>query len=107
MKLLVRRADGLSASEAKNLADTLRGQIGSGVVVLGNRLEEKASILVALTPDAAARLKAVDLARALGKIIGGGGGGKPDLAEAGGKFPEKLDEALAKAPELLESLLSR
>jgi alanyl-tRNA synthetase len=105
MKLLTRRADGLSPSELKNLADTLRGKIGSGAVVIGNRLEEKAAILVALTPDVTARIKAVDLARALGKIIGGGGGGKPDLAEAGGKFPEKLDEALAKAPDILAGIL--
>jgi alanyl-tRNA synthetase len=105
LKLLVRRVEGLSPSEVKNLADTLRDKVKSGVVVIGNRLEDKASLTVALTKDAAERLKAVDLARPLGKIIGGGGGGKPDLAEAGGKLVDKLDEALHQAKEKLEEVL--
>jgi alanyl-tRNA synthetase len=105
LRLLVRRVDGLSPSEVKNLADALRDKIQSGVVVIGNRMEDKASLTVALTKDAVERLKAVDLARPLGKIIGGGGGGKPDLAEAGGKLVEKLDEALKAAREKLEEVL--
>jgi len=107
VRLLVRRVEGLSPSEVKNLADTLRGQIGSGVVVIGNRLEEKAALTVALTKDLTARLQAVDLARPLGKIIGGGGGGKPDLAEAGGKAVEKLDEALEGAAAALAQILEK
>ena len=107
VKLLVRRVDGLSPSEIKNLADTLRDRIKSGVVVIGNRLEDKASLTVAATKDMLDRMKAVDLARPLGKIIGGGGGGKPDIAEAGGKLPEKLDEALHAAKEHLREILKR
>jgi len=105
VKLLTKLVEGLEPSEAKNLADTLRGQLGSGVVVIGNRLEGKASLLVALTSDLTARVKAVDLVRDLGKIIGGGGGGRPDMAEAGGKLPEKLPEALARAGEILAARL--
>jgi alanyl-tRNA synthetase len=107
VNLLVRRVDGLNASEVKNLADTLRERIKSGIVVIGNRLDEKASLTVALTQDIVSRMKAVDLARPLGKIIGGGGGGKPDIAEAGGKLPEKLDEALSAAKEHLREILKR
>ena len=106
-KLVVRRVEGLSPSEVKNLADTLREKIASGVVVIGNRLEDKASLTVALTKDAVHKLKAVDLARPLGKIIGGGGGGKPDIAEAGGKLVEKLDEALHSAKARLEEVLNK
>jgi alanyl-tRNA synthetase len=62
---------------------------------------------VALTKDLTARLQAVDLARPLGKIIGGGGGGKPDLAEAGGKAVEKLDEALEGAAAALAQILEK
>jgi alanyl-tRNA synthetase len=105
LRLLVKRVEGLSPAEAKNLADSLRDKIKSGVVVIGNRLEDKAAILVALTKDAAEMFKAVDLARPLGKIIGGGGGGKPDMAEAGGKFPEKLQEALDHARDALGEIL--
>ncbi len=107
IKLLVRRVEGLSPSEIKNLADTLRGRIQSGVVVIGNKLEDKASLTVAATKDMLGRMKAVDLARPLGKIIGGGGGGKPDIAEAGGKLTDKLDEALKSAKAHLEGILKR
>ncbi len=105
VKLIVRRVDGLSGSEVKNLADSLRERVKSGVVVIGNRLEGKANLTVAATKDLLHRLKAVELARPLGRIIGGGGGGKPDLAEAGGRFPEKLEEALAAAADILAAIL--
>jgi alanyl-tRNA synthetase len=107
VKLLVRRVEGLSPSEVKNLADTLRDRIKTGVVVIGNRIEDKASLTVAATKDMLDRMKAVDLARPLGRIIGGGGGGKPDLAEAGGKLIDKLDEALHSAREKLEEVLKK
>ena len=107
IKLLVRRVEGLSPSEIKNLADSLRDRIKSGVVVIGNRLEDKASLTVAATKDMLDRMKAVDLARPLGKIIGGGGGGKPDIAEAGGKLVEHLDEALHSAKAHLKDILHR
>ncbi len=105
VRLMTRLVEGLDPSEAKNLADTLRQQIKSGVVVIGNRLGGKAALLVALTEDLTQKLKAVDLARELGKIIGGGGGGKADIAEAGGKKPEALEEALKQAAEVLRKRL--
>jgi len=75
----------------------LRGKLGSGVVVLGRAAEEKASLLVAVTPDLTRRVPAGTLVRALGKRIGGGGGGRPDMAEAGGRDVSRLDEALGAA----------
>lgn len=107
VKLLVKRVDGMSSSEVKNLADSLRNRIQSGVVIIGNHLEAKATVTVGLTKDLLDKMKAVDLAGPLGKIIGGGGGGKPELAEAGGKAPEKLDEALDSAAGLLEKILDK
>jgi len=106
VKLLVQRVDGMSSSEVKNLADSLRDRLKSGVVVIGNSLGEKATVTVGVTPDLVSRLKASELARSLGKIIGGGGGGRPELAEAGGKFPEKLDEALEAAHSTLGEILA-
>ena len=76
-------------------------------MVIGNRLEDKASLTVAATKDLLDRMKAVDLARPLGKIIGGGGGGKPDIAEAGGKLVDQLDEALHAAKGHLKDILHR
>jgi alanyl-tRNA synthetase len=95
LPVLARRVDGLGRSEARQLADTLRQRHGSLVVVLGRGEERKASLLVAVTPDLAPRLPAGELVRRLARVVGGGGGGRPDLAEAGGKSPENLDEALS------------
>jgi alanyl-tRNA synthetase len=95
VKLLAQRVDGVGAKELRELADGLRGKLGSGVVVLGRADGEKASLLVAVTEDLKQKLPAGDLVRSLGKIIGGGGGGRPDMAEAGGRDPGRLDEALA------------
>jgi alanyl-tRNA synthetase len=94
IKVLTERADALSPKELRELADSLRRKLGSGVVVLGRAEGARASLLVAVTQDLVARLPAVELVRSLAKIIGGGGGGRPDLAEAGGKDAARLDEAL-------------
>jgi alanyl-tRNA synthetase len=96
-RVLARRVEGLSPQEMRELADALRGRLHSGVVVLGRAEGKKASLLVAVTEDLTKKVAAGDLVRALGKIIGGGGGGRPDMAEAGGKNAERLDEALSEA----------
>ena len=107
VKLFTARADGLEAAEMRELADVLRGALGSGVAVLGRAETDKASILVAVTKDLTGKIRAGDLVRALGKVIGGSGGGRPDLAEAGGKEPGRLDEALGQAAGELERCMQR
>jgi alanyl-tRNA synthetase len=94
VRVLVERVDGLGPQELRELADTLRQKLRSGVVILGRAEADKASVLVAVTPDLTSRVHAGELVRELGPAIGGGGGGRPDLAEAGGKNPAGLDEAL-------------
>jgi alanyl-tRNA synthetase len=81
----------------RELSDTLKERIGSGVIVLGCEKEGKASILVAVTKDLSSRFKAGEIIKALAPTIGGSGGGRPELAQAGGGRPEKLDEALEAA----------
>jgi alanyl-tRNA synthetase len=78
----------------RELSDTLKDLIGSGVIVIGCEKDGKANLLVAVTKDLSSRLKAGDIIKSLTPIIGGSGGGKPELAQAGGTRPEKLDEAL-------------
>lgn len=78
----------------RDLADTLKDSIGSGVIVLGSENAGKANLLAAVTKDLAGRFKAGDIIKALSPLIGGSGGGKPELAQAGGNKPEKLAEAL-------------
>ncbi len=99
VKLFAQRVDGLEPKEMRELADSLRGKLGSGVVVLGRADGPKASLLVAVTEDLRKSLPAGDLVKSLAKIISGGGGGRPDMAEAGGKDPSKLDDALAAAKD--------
>ncbi len=104
MTVQARRVPEMSPAELRNLADTLRQKLGSGVVVLGMESGGKATILAAVTDDLTARIRAGDLVRELATVIGGRGGGKPNLAQAGGPDVAKLDEALQKTHEVVESI---
>jgi alanyl-tRNA synthetase len=104
-RVLAERVDGLAPQEMRELADGLLAKLGSGVVVLGRTEGEKASLLVAVTDDLKDRVPAGGLVKELAGIIGGGGGGRPDRAEAGGREPQRLDEALSRAvPAVAERL---
>ncbi len=101
-------ADLLDADESslKTWAERLRDSMGSGIAVLGCKNEEKAAVVVAVSADLTSRVSAGKLVAELAAIMGGRGGGRPDLAQAGGKEPAKLAAALAAAPQVLEKLLS-
>jgi len=105
VKLLTRRADDISGGDLRNLADSLRSKLKSGVVVLGSVSDSKVTLLTAVTKDLLDRVSASSLIAKLAPIVGGKGGGKPDLAQAGGKDPDKLGEALDRAPGALRELL--
>jgi alanyl-tRNA synthetase len=105
VKFLTRRVDDVSGGDLRNLADEMRSKIKSGVVVLGSVSDSKVTLLTAVTKDLVERLPATSLLGKLAPIVGGKGGGKPDLAQAGGKDPEKLDEALEKVAGALRELL--
>jgi alanyl-tRNA synthetase len=104
-KIVARRADGLSGPEMRLLADSIKKRIGTGVVILGKAEEGKATLLVAVTPDLAGKLRAGELAKALGPLVGGRGGGKAELAEAGGKDPSGVEAALEAGLDRVSSLL--
>ncbi|MEK6371332.1 MAG: alanine--tRNA ligase [Acidobacteriota bacterium] len=105
VKLLTRRADDVSGGDLRNLADSLRSKLKSGVVVLGSVSDSKVTLLTAVTKDLVDRVSASSLIAKLAPIVGGKGGGKPDMAQAGGKDPDKLGEALDRAPGALRELL--
>ena len=105
VKLLARRVDDVSGGDLRNLADTFRSKLKSGVVVLGSTTDGKVTLLTAVTKDLLDRVQANTLIGKLAPIVGGKGGGKPDLAQAGGKDAERLNEALAQAPAALRELL--
>ncbi len=103
VKVVTRRLDGVDARTMREMADRMRQQHGSAVVVLGSDLGEgKVALLVAVTPDLTSKIKAGDIIKNIAPIVGGTGGGRPDLAQAGGRDASKLDEALAKVPTLLQ-----
>jgi alanyl-tRNA synthetase len=93
------------ARTLRELADKLRDKLGSGVVALGAEVDGKAVLLVAVTKDLTGKLKAGDLVREAAKLIGGAGGGKPDLAQAGGPDPAGLAAALEKVQALAMAAL--
>jgi alanyl-tRNA synthetase len=95
VKVLARRVPPLPMNELRNLADTFRGKLKSGIVLLGTETEGKATLLAAVTADVQGRISAHELAQTMAPIVGGKGGGKPDLAQAGGKDPSQIDAALA------------
>jgi alanyl-tRNA synthetase len=100
-RLLTARVDGLDGRELRELVDQLRDRLGSGIIVLGGETDGKASLLVAVTSDLTSRFHAGQLIRPLAEHVGGKGGGRPELAQAGGPRPQGLDQALATAESLL------
>ena len=97
-------AANVSADDVKKLrelADSLRDKLGSGILALGSDINGKATLLVTVSSDLVSRFKAGDLVREMAPIIGGSGGGKSEMAQAGGSQPEKLPEALEKLYALI------
>lgn len=104
----VQRTDGLDVNGMRALADQLREKLKSGVIALGAVSgDEKVSLLVVVTKDLIGRLKAGELIKGMASEVGGSGGGRPEMAQAGGKDPAKLDAALEKVFALVERTLQR
>ncbi|MDA1129625.1 MAG: alanine--tRNA ligase [Chloroflexi bacterium] len=101
------RTSANSADGMREMGDFLRDKLGSVVVVLAAVIEGNPMLIAMVTPDLVERgLHAGNLARDTAKVMGGGGGGRPEMAQAGGKQPEKLDEALSGVPALVRQGLT-
>ena len=107
VKLARRKVADLDKDALRGLADSLKAKIKSGVVVIASASDGKVQIVVAVTPDLTGRVKAGQIVKEIAPIVGGGGGGRPDFAEAGGKQPEKIDEMLAAAEGVIAKLLAK
>ena len=104
----VQRTDGLDVNGMRALADQLRDKLKSGVVALGAATDDgKVSLLVVVTKDLVGKLKAGDLIKVMAAEVGGTGGGRPEMAQAGGKDPSRLDASLEKVFGLVETTLQR
>jgi alanyl-tRNA synthetase len=106
VKVLAHRVDNLERAQMRTLVDQLRDKIGSGVVVLGSTSNGSVSLIVGVTKDLTGRIQAGKVIAPVAQKVGGKGGGRPDLAEAGGKDPGALDSALAQVYTVVESLLA-
>ncbi len=104
LKVLTRRIEDLDRNQMRQLADSLKAQ--ADVVVLGTRREDRVALLVAVRNETASRVSARKVVDRLARICGGGGGGKDTLAEAGGRDPSRLDEALGQGSEVVRALLA-
>jgi alanyl-tRNA synthetase len=105
VKVLSQRVDGLDKSQMRNLVDELRGKLGSGVVVLGAAAEGRVSLIVGVSKDLVGRVQAGKVVGAIAAKVGGKGGGRPDLAEAGGSDVAGLDAALGSAKDVVGEML--
>lgn len=107
VKLLAAEVDGVDMNGLRDLGDQLKEKLGEGVVVLASGNDGKVSLMVTAT-DAAMKqgAHAGNLIKAIAGLVGGGGGGRPNMAQAGGKNPAGIQEALKKAAEVLEGQLS-
>ncbi|MGA8159520.1 MAG: alanine--tRNA ligase [Acidobacteriaceae bacterium] len=106
IKVLAQRVDALDRGQMRTLVDNLRNKLGSGVVVLGGAQEDgKVALIVGVTKDLTGKVQAGKIVGAIAKQVGGSGGGRPDMAEAGGKDASALDAALKSAAEVVGGLV--
>ncbi len=107
VKVLRHRADQLERGQLRTLVDNLKQKAGESVVVLASAQPEgKVAIIAGVTPGLIKRIQAGKLVGAVAKLVGGAGGGKPDIAEAGGKDPSQIGAALEAVPQIVSDLLA-
>jgi alanyl-tRNA synthetase len=105
VKVLAHRVDNLERAQMRTLIDQLRDKVGSGVVVLGSATDGKVSLIAGVTKDLTQRVQAGKVIGQVATKVGGKGGGRPDMAEAGGNKPEALDSALNEVYTVVDSML--
>jgi alanyl-tRNA synthetase len=106
IKVLAHRVDNLERGQMRTLVDQLRDKLGSGVVVLGSASNGNVALIVGVTKDLTSKIQAGKVIGPVAQKVGGKGGGRPDLAEAGGKDPGALDAALGEVYGVVDALLS-
>jgi alanyl-tRNA synthetase len=107
VKVLAHRVDNLERQQMRTLVDQLRDKLGSGVVVLGSATNGNVALIVSVTKDLTSKLQAGKIIGPVAQKVGGKGGGRPDMAEAGGNNPQELNAALNESYEVVESLLGK
>ena len=101
VSVLITQVDGIDAKQLREIADQLKERLGSGVLVLASVGDKNVNLVASVTQDLVRRYHAGNIIKELAPMVGGGGGGRPDFAQAGGKEPAKLGAALKRAEEIL------
>ncbi len=107
ISLLTQIVRGLNNTELRQLADSLKQKIGSGIVILGAPTEKKVFLVIAVSKDLVNRVQANELIKDMAPLVGGGGGGRPDFAQAGGTKPEIIEKVLEESPSYIKDALRR
>ena len=105
VRVVSSRVEVTDRAALRQMVDNLRSRLETGVIVLGSVSDGKVSLVAAVSKDLTNRLDAGKIVKAAAAIVDGSGGGRKDLAEAGGKNPEKLDESLRSVPSIVERML--
>lgn len=103
-KFIARELSGLQPNQLREIADQMKAKLGSGIVILATRTTEKANLLIAVTPDLVTKFNARDIIQKIAILINGTGGGRPDMAQAGGSARDRVPEALKAAEVILNEL---
>ncbi|SHJ07747.1 alanyl-tRNA synthetase [Desulfatibacillum alkenivorans DSM 16219] len=103
-KMIAKKVEVDSPAAMRDLADKFRDKLQSGIVVLGSEVNGKALLIVMVTKDLTKQFQAGNIIKHVAKEVGGGGGGRPDMAQAGGSKPENLSQAMEKAYQIVEEM---
>ena len=107
VKVVVAKVQAPDMNALRSMSDLIKDKLGSGVIVLGAAAQDKVNFVAMVTPDLMEKgLHAGNILKETAKVAGGGGGGRPDMAQAGGKNPEMLTQALEKAREVIKAQLA-
>lgn len=107
VNVIAARVEAADPKELRDMADALRAKLGSGIVMLASPVDGKALLLAAVTKDLTGRFNAGEVVKRLAPVVGGKGGGRPDMAQAGGPNPEKIDEAVNLVYKVIEEIDSQ
>ncbi len=105
VQVISQKVEGVDAALMRELAESARASLGSGIVVLGSAADGKAMLVTAVSEDLRAQLHAGKIVKQVAELVGGSGGGRPDFAQAGGKEPEKLDQALQEVYNIVADIV--
>ena len=103
LSVLIKKIEGMDAKTLRTFIDKTKNQLKSGIIVVGSVSDGKVSMAAGVTKDLTNKYHAGNIIKTIAVIVGGSGGGRPDMAQAGGSQVDKLDEALKKAQELIRA----